>query len=75
MKFAVGVMILSIFVLFLANPVNSSYFDDGVVGTDATSSSYSVSDSNNQETFSALPILLTIGFVGLVAGRRNSSKG
>ena len=74
MKFAVGVMILSIFALLAVSPVSSSYFDDGVMVTDTIASSYSISDSNNQETFSVLPILLTIGIVGLVAVRRDSSN-
>ena len=69
MKLAVGIIILSIFVIFVASPVNSIHYADSVEVSDTTESSPSKPDSNNQEP-SIYPILLAMSFLGLVTVRR-----
>ncbi len=73
MKFAAGVIILSIFVILVASPVSSSHFADSIVVTDTTVSSPSNPDPNDQKTSKTFPLLLSIGFLGLIAVRRDTS--
>lgn len=74
MKIAVGVIILSIFVLLVASPVGSSHFEDTIVLTDANVSSRSNPDSNDQGISKMFPVLISMSFLGLVAVRRNTSN-